>query len=126
MENNTFSYSYSAQRNKEVEEIRKKYLPKEESKIEKLKRLDLRVKSAGTLESLCLGTLGALVFGMGMCFFLDVFTGGAFISAILMIAGTLMMIPAYPICVRISRRTRRELTPEILRLSEEIIKSQSN
>ena len=43
MENNTFSYNYSATRNKEVESIRKKYLPHEESKLETLKRLDYRV-----------------------------------------------------------------------------------
>ena len=34
MENNTFSYNYSAVRNKEVESIRRKYMPREESKLE--------------------------------------------------------------------------------------------
>ena len=32
-------------------------------------------------------------------------------------------IPAYPIYRRITRKTKAELTPEILRLSEEIMKS---
>ena len=35
-----FVYTYSAQSNKEIEKIRSKYLPKEESKLEKLIRLD--------------------------------------------------------------------------------------
>lgn len=40
MNQETFTYSYSAKRNSEVLEIRKKYLPQEESKLEELKRLD--------------------------------------------------------------------------------------
>ncbi len=123
MENKSFTYNYSAARNKEVESIRRKYMPHEESKLEKLKRLDYRVQIAGMIESLCFGIIGALVFGIGMCFFLDVFAGAAWLTAILMICGTLLMIPAYPIYRRIARKTKAELTPEILRLSDEIMKN---
>ena len=123
MENKSFSYNYSAARNKEVENIRKKYIPREESKIEMLKRLDDRVQMAGMIEGLCLGIIGALVFGIGMCFFLDVFTGATWLTVLFMVLGTLLMIPAYPIYRRISRKTKAKLTPEILRLSEEIMKS---
>jgi len=126
MENNTFSYNYSAARNKEVESIRNKYMPQEISKFETLKKLDFRVQRAGTLEGLCLGIVGALVFGIGMCFFLDVFAGAAWLSALFMIIGSLVMIPAYPIYRRISRKTEAALKPEILRLSEEIMKSTNN
>ncbi len=125
MENKTFSYKYSAVRNKEVESIRRKYMPHEESKLERLKKLDLRVQMAGTLESLCFGIVGALVFGIGMCFFLDVFAGAAWLSALFMMIGSLLMIPAYPLYRRIARRTKAELTPEILRLSEEIMTNQN-
>ena len=123
MENKSFTYNYSAARNKEVESIRRKYMPHEESKLEKLKLLDYRVQMAGMIEGLCFGIIGALVFGIGMCFFLDVFAGAAWLTAILMTCGTLLMIPAYPIYRRIARKTRAELTPEILCLSEEIMKS---
>ncbi len=126
MENNTFSYNYSVARNKEVESIRRKYMPHEESKLERLKKLDLRVQMAGTIESLCFGIVGALVFGIGMCFFLDVFAGAAWLTALLMVLGAVIMIPAYPIYRRIARKTKTELTPEILRLSEEIMKSAKN
>ena len=123
MENTTFHYTYSAARNKEVESIRNKYIPREESKLERLKKLDLRVQMAGTIESLCFGIVGALIFGIGMCFFLDVFAGAAWLSALFMIIGSLIMIPAYPIYRKIAQKTKTELTPEILRLSEEIMKS---
>jgi F0F1-type ATP synthase assembly protein I len=98
-------------------------MPREESKLERLKKLDMRVQMAGTIESLCFGVVGVLVFGVGLCFFLDVFAGAAWLSALFMIIGSLIMIPAYPIYRRIARETKTELTPEILRLSEEIMKS---
>ena len=123
MENKPFTYNYSAVRNKEVENIRRKYLPEEENKLETLKRLDYKVQSAGMIESLCFGIIGALVFGVGVCFFLEVFAGATWITVLFMIIGTLLMIPAYPIYRRIAHRTKEKLTPEILRLSEEIMKS---
>ena len=125
MENNTFIYNYSAERNREIESIRKKYMPREESKLETLKQLDLRVQSAGVVESLCLGIIGALVFGVGMCFFLNVFTVAPALTALFMIIGTLMMIPAYPIYRQIARKTRATLAPKILHLSEEIINAEN-
>ncbi|MBO5109417.1 MAG: hypothetical protein J6D21_01750 [Clostridia bacterium] len=123
MKNETFSYQYSAKRNQEVESIRKKYIPQEESKIEILRKLDSRVQTAGMIESLCIGIIGALVFGIGMCFFLDVFVGVAWIDKILFVAGMMLMIPAYPMHRHISRKTKAKLTPEILRLTDELMKS---
>ena len=124
MENsNVFSYQYSAKQNREVEHIRRKYLPKEENKMETRRKLDARVQMAGMIQSLCIGVVGALVFGLGMCFFLDVFVGEVWLTALLMVLGANIMIPAYPIHRRIARKTKAELTPEILRLSEEIMKS---
>ena len=123
MEKNTFSYSYSAQRNREIECIRKKYIAREESKVERLKRLDMSVQTAGVIEALCLGIVGILIFGVGMCFFLDVFVGAPALTAVFMILGVLIMAPAYPVYKRISQRTKEKLTPEILSLSEEILNS---
>ena len=123
MENSTFTYQYSAARNREVESIRRRYMSKEESKLDRLRSLDRRVQSAGVIESLCLGVLGALTFGIGMCFGLDVFGGADWLSVLFCALGCIVMAPAYPVYRRIARKTKAELTPEILRLSEEIIKS---
>ena len=122
MENNVFTYQYSAQRNKEVERIREKYLPREESKLEKLKKLDSRVQAAGMIESLTVGIIGCLIFGIGMCFGLDVFGGADWLSVLFCVVGAAVMAPAYPIYKRIAKKTKDELVPEILKLSEEIIK----
>ena len=41
------------------------YLPQGESKMEELKRLDRCVQFSGTLEVLCAGIGGVLIFGLG-------------------------------------------------------------
>ena len=122
MENKTFSYSYSAKTNKEVEMIRKKYIPHEESKFEILKRLDRRAQNAGMIEGLCIGIVGALVFGIGMCFGFDVLEVADYLAILFCALGVVAMLPAYPVYRHISGKTRTKLTPEILRLSEEIMR----
>ena len=123
MEEQNFVYSYSSVRKREVELIRSKYLPKEESKLERLKRLDMKVRCAGQIESLTVGIIGLLVFGIGMCFGLGVLNGGMWLAFLFGILGTAIMLPAYPIFRRIAQKTKKELTPEILELSDEILKS---
>ena len=128
MEDNkqVFSYRYSAASNQEVINIRKKYLPKEVSKIEQLKELDRRVQSAGVIPALTTGIIGALIFGIGMCFGLDVFGGADWLSVLFCVIGAIVMIPAYPTFRHTSRKVKRELTPEILKLSDEIMKKSAN
>ena len=121
MENNSFTYNYSAEKKFEAENIRKRYLPREDGSLDLLKRLDGRVKRAGVIESLVMGIVGCLIFGVGMCFGLDVFAGADFLTLIFMGLGALIMAPAYHVYRLISKRTRERLSPEILRISEDIV-----
>lgn len=122
MENTTvFNYQYSAKQNNEIERIRSKYLPREENKMDTLRRLDSRVQNAGVIESLVIGIIGSLVFGIGMCFGLDVFGGGDWLTVLFCAIGASLMIPAHPVYKHIAKKTKERLTPEILRLSEEIM-----
>lgn len=120
---NTFSYKYSAKENKEVQEIRKKYLPQSESKIDELKRLDEVVQNSGMLESLCAGIGGLLVFGLGMCFAMQVIGSGVLMIALgvlLGIAGMVCMVAAYPIYRSVFTKTKEKYKPRILELTEEL------
>ncbi len=121
-----FSYRYSAEQNREVENIRKKYMPQEPNKLERLKALDERVRSAGMLQGLTIGIIGCLVFGIGMCFGLDVFAGPDWLSIVFGAFGICIMIPAYPVCRRIFDKTKAELAPQIIKLSDEIMKQSNN
>ena len=117
----TFTYNYSATQSKEIERIRSKYLPKEENKLETLRRLDSRVQKAGMTESLSVGIVGSLVFGIGMCFGLGALPAAPWLAYLFGLTGISIMLPAYPIYKRISRRTKEALAPEILRLTDELI-----
>lgn len=121
MENSTFTYQYSATRNSEIERIRKRYLPKEENKLERLKSLDRKVQNAGMIESLCFGIIGVLVFGVAMCFGLGVFNTMMWPAIPFGIIGILLMLPAYPLYKYLYNRKKNELAPEILRLTEEMM-----
>lgn len=119
----TFSYSYSAKENKEVQEIRKKYLPQSESKLEELKRIDSFVQASGMTESLCAGIGGLLIFGLGLCLAMQVIGSGvllAILGILLGCAGMVGMFAAYPVYRSIYSRTKAKYTPRILELTAEL------
>ena len=119
----TFIYKYSAKENAEVQAIRKKYLPREESKFEELKRLDEMVQNSGTLESLCFGIGGALIFGFGLCLAMQVIGSGIFaivLGVLLGIVGMVSMIVAYPIYRKVFTNAKTKYAPRILELTAEL------
>ena len=119
----TFIYRYSAKENKEVQEICRKYLPREESKFEELKRLDYTVQTSGMIESLCAGIGGALVFGLGLCLAMQVIGNGVLMTALgvlLGILGIAGMIVAYPIYRKVFTNAKTKYAPRILELTAEL------
>lgn len=119
----TFSYSYSAKRDKEIQEIRRKYMPQGESKFDELKRLDNTVQMSGMIESLCAGIGSTLIFGIGLCLALEIIGSGMFLiilGVLLGSIGAVGMIAAYPIYRSVFRRVKNRLTPRILELTEEL------
>lgn len=122
----TFHYTYSASQNKEVQAIRNKYLPKEESKLEKLRRLDNSVKMTSSIISLCIGIVGCLIFGVGMCMGLGVFGGFTVLCILPGVVGLALMISAFPTCKLVESKKKAEVAPAILKLSEEIMNEKSN
>ena len=123
MMENTFSYQYSAKENAEVQAIRKKYLPKNESKLEELKRLDETVQASGMVESLSAGIGGALIFGLGMCLAMQVIGSGLImmiIGILIGIVGMAGMLVAYPVYRKIFKRTKEKYAPRILELTAEL------
>ena len=122
----TFTYKYSAAENKEIQEIRERYLPKNESKLDELKRLDAQVQKAGMIESLCVGIISCLVFGLGMCLALEVLGSGIAIivlGVLVGIIGMAGMLVSYLLYLKKQRSTKEALTPTILALADEISNS---
>ncbi len=117
-----FEYTYSAPEQEEVKRIREKYLPKEENKMEQLRRLDAQVTKKGTIWSIATGTVGSLVMGLGMSMTM-VWAAELFVPGILIgIVGIGGIAAAYPLHRRITEKERQRLAPEILKLTEELLK----
>ena len=127
MENHSFEYTYSAQRQQEVEEIRKAYLPKEEDKMEKLRKLHSIPTQKAQSASIAVGVIGALILGTGMSLCMTEL--GAALGNLAMImgviiglAGIILVALAYPLYNRTLKKERERIAPEILRLTDELLK----
>ncbi|MDE6789166.1 MAG: hypothetical protein K2J47_07605 [Ruminococcus sp.] len=119
MENNDkFEYTYSAKQQTELENIRKKYLPHEETKMERLRRLDESVTHKGAIISIIVGIVGTLIMGFGMCLCLE--WDEFIIGVIIGVVGMAILAAAYPIFKYVTNKQREKIAPEILRLTEEI------
>lgn len=117
----TFSYNYSAKENKEVQEIRKRYLPQEESKLDELKRLDRCVQDSGVMESLIVGIGGMLLFGLGMCLAMEVIGNSVILGILLGLVGAVGMFAAYPVYRKIFSTAKAKYAPRILELTDELV-----
>lgn len=116
-----FSYTYSAKEQEEVNRIRKKYVPSED-KMEQLRKLDAGVTSKATMISIIIGVIGALIMGIGMCCAM-VWQGLWFIPGIVIgLVGMVIIAAAYPIYQRVVKREREKIAPEIIRLTDELMK----
>lgn len=129
---NGFSYSYSAREQEEIKRIRKKYAEDsartDESSIERLRRLDASVTKKGTTVSLIVGTLGSILMGSGMSLVMTDLGAllpemlSLFIGIAVGIVGIVGVALAYPIYKAITKKERERIAPEVLRISEELLK----
>ena len=106
MENHSFEYTYSAERQQEIEAIRKKYLPKEEDKMEQLRKLHAVPTQKAQAASLAVGIIGTLILGTGMSLCLtelgtDLGVFAFIIGSLIGLIGLAMVALAYPIFNRI-------------------------
>lgn len=118
--NETFSYSYSAKEQEEVKRIREKYVPQQEDKMERLRSLDRGVTKKGTVLSLIVGVIGSLVMGTGMCCAMlwEMFVIGIAVGVV----GMVLIAVAYPIYTSVTKKEREKIAPEIIRLTDELMK----
>ncbi|MBQ8381291.1 MAG: dihydropteridine reductase [Clostridia bacterium] len=126
--NETFTYKYSAKENEEAESIRRKYLPKEESKLETLKRLDAAVSRPANIFAFVFGSISAIIMGAGMSLIMTeigeiIGMNAPLVPGIIIgIVGMIMALVNYPIYNSIIKQRRAKYSERILALSESICK----
>lgn len=127
-----FNYTYSAKEQEEIKAIRKKYAAPEEKedKMVQLRRLDASVTQKAQAVSLVFGIIGALILGSGMSLvmtdlseILGSYKGMAMpLGIIIGIVGIVLVSLAYPMYNRIVKKEREKIAPEIIRLTDELMK----
>ena len=131
-ENNGFQYTYSAKEQAELKRIRDKYTaPTEvEDKMARLRRLDASVTNTAQVVALVFGVIGTLILGFGMSLVMTELAESLGISGdvamvigiIVGIVGGILASLAYPIYNAIVKAKRKKLAPEIIRLTDELMK----
>lgn len=126
MENNTFRYSYSSSLQEELKDIKKKYAgqpeSQEEDQLELLRKLDKSSTRKSTIVSIVMGAAGSLIMGIGMCCTM-VWAAAMFLPGIIIgVIGIAMMAAAYPVYVRITKKERAKIAPQVLDIIEKLSK----
>lgn len=111
-----------------VQKIRTQYTEKQHTELDALKALDAKVKRPANVFAYLYGSIGALVMGAGMSLVMTDL--GAIIGLdsamapgmIVGLVGMGMALSTYPIYKKILSARRKQYAPEILKLSEKIMK----
>ena len=95
--------------------------------MEQLRKLDRQASQKAQAWSIALGVIGALILGTGMSIAmteLSGFLGGTamFIGIPVGLIGIVLVALAYPVYNRILKKERQRIAPEILRLTDELLK----
>ena len=127
-----FTYTYSAKEQAELKRIRDKYTaPAEvEDKMARLRRLDASVTNTAQAVALVFGIIGVLILGIGMSLimtelaeYLGLLGEVAMVIGIPVgVIGGVLASLAYPIYNAIVKAKRKKLAPEIIRLTDELMK----
>lgn len=121
---NKFEYKYSAptqEERKEIEFIQNQYKEKDsrQTKLERLRMLDNKVKNIPVCVSLVLGICGVLIFGLGLTMILEwkLMLWGIIVS----IVGCVPMSLAYYVYRKLFKNLKSKHSNEILSISNELL-----
>lgn len=102
-----------------VKNIREQYEYHDESKIEKLRGLDKKVKMPANIFAYTFGVVGALVLGLGMCMAMKVIFDMMILGIVIGCVGIAMVSVNYFIYKAILNSRKDKYADQILKLADE-------
>ena len=111
-----------------VQKIRTQYTEKQHTELDALKALDAKVKKPANVFAYTYGSVSAVVMGAGMSLVMTeigeiIGLANAMVPGILIgIVGMGMALFTYPIYKKMLNARKKKYAPEILKLSEKIMK----
>ena len=110
-----------------VQKIRDQYMEKSETEkeLDRLRRLDAKVKQPANVFAYAFGTVGSLVLGTGMCYAMEVLGKKKQIPGVMLgVVGMGMMCVNYPLYKKILTSRKEQYADEIIELSEQIMNAE--
>ena len=111
-----------------VRKIRTQYTEKQHTELDALKALDAKVKRPANVFGYTYGSVGAIIMGAGMSLVMtDIgavigLTNAMVPGIIIGVVGLAMALTTYPIYKKILNGRKKKYAPEILRLTDELMK----
>ncbi len=113
-----------------IQKIRTQYTEKEITELDELKELDRKVKRPANIFAYTFGSISAIIMGSGMS--LAMTEIGAFpgmgeglsilVGILIGIPGIILVCLSYPVYNRVIKKEREKIAPEIIRLTDELMK----
>lgn len=113
-----------------VQKIRTQYTEKQHTELDALKELDAKVKRPAHVFAYTFGSISAIVMGAGMSLVMTdigatIGLASAMVPGIAIgIVGLGMALATYPIYQKMLNARKKKYAPEILKLSEKIMKGE--
>lgn len=104
-----------------AEQIRNRYVEKEQTKLDELKALDLKVRRPPQIFAYVFGSLSALVLGTGMCLAMKVIGNSMALGVVVGVAGIGLCSLTYPLYKKILSSRKKKYAKQIFELSNEIL-----
>lgn len=106
-----------------IENLCRQYQPEgeEQTKLEKLRRLDAKVRRPAEIFAYVFGAVGTLVLGTGMCLAMQVIANSVAVGVVVGVLGIAMVSANYFIYRAILARRRKKYSEEIVKLGNELL-----
>ena len=111
-----------------VQKIRTQYTEKQHTELDELKALDAKVKKPANVFAYTYGSVSAIIMGTGMSLVMTeigevIGLASAMVPGIVIgVVGMSMALSTYPIYKKMLNDRKKKYAPEILKLSEKIMK----
>lgn len=116
-------FSYDEKQLQTAQNIRESYGERRESDLEKLRRLDEKVKRPADILAYTLGVIGALILGVGMCICMGVLGASNLfaLGIVVGVAGIAVVVANYFIYRAVLNSRKKKYSAEVLALSDKIL-----
>lgn len=111
------------QRNEKAaaERIREQYVERGESKLDRLKKLDEKVKRPAEIFAYVFGIVGALVLGTGMCLAMKIIGDLMAVGIVVGLVGIAMVAVNYYLYNALVKARKKKYAQQILSISDELL-----